>query len=211
MENLPGKNSGNGEITAAETADLFTFLASVLNKSPDETVVKNLRAYFADNGDGSLGGMEEFLKERVGVNDADIATELAVEWTHLFRGLSPHFGPPPPYTGVYISKNATGIETILAVKQAYKSENLIPDMEIKQDRADYLGFELEFMAHLARRMAAAEESSDSEKAREYGKKMDEFAKSFVTPWINEFAEKAMEYAKTSFFQGYLKLVSEAFR
>lgn len=199
-------NSSNSLLI--ETADLYGFLAAILNNSPDETSVKNLRTYFLDNSNELPEEMALFWSERTNVSDAEIARELAIEWTHLFRGLSPQLGPPPPYTGVYISKDSTGIEIISAVKTAYRAEGLINSGSY-QDRADYLGFELEFMAHLANLATEAYDNNEPEKADEYSKKLNGFAEKFISPWIDEFIDNALAYTKTSFFKGYLKLLSEA--
>ncbi len=199
-------NSSNSLLI--EIADLYGLLGAILNNSPDETTVKNLRACFLDNSNDLPEEMALFWSERANVSDAEIARELAIEWTRLFRGLSIQLGPPPPYTGVYISEDGTGIEIISAVKKAYRTEGLINNGKY-QDRADYLGFELEFMAHLAKLAADAYDNNEPEKADEYRKKLNNFTEKFVSPWIDEFIDKALAYAQTSFFKGYLKLLGEA--
>ena len=209
MKKALSKDNGGRSITAEEAADLYGFLASVLNNRHDEKIVENLRTYFLNNSDELTQEMEEYWKQQSDMSIADISTELSVDWTRLFRGISPSYGPPPPYTGVYQSADGTGIKFLLSVQNAYKEGGLEPDIKKKRDRFDYLGFELEFMSHLANQMVLAQESNDTEKAKEYGKKLNKFADSFVRPWISSFVDKALPHAKTSFFQGYLKLLNNA--
>lgn len=209
MGKTSNDNSGVKSNTAVEAAAVFSFLAAILNNTPNETTVKNLRNYFLNNSNEVTDEMEKFLRESADASDTDIATELAVEWTRLFRGLSPQFGPPPPYTGVYLSKDGVGIDYLISVQNAYKMDGLAPDTGRNRDRTDYLGFELEFMAYLANQVATAQENNDKEKMDEYSRKLDNFAESFVKPWIAQFVNKALPYAKSSFFQGYLKLLNES--
>ena len=138
---------------ARQRAELFNFLAALLNARPDENLVFRLRAIqpgeFFDRlaGDGrdgcvaeGLQAIAEWVYATAGRDVEAVNTQLAVDWTRLFRGLRPGYGPTPPYESLYTG-DGKGARVIGEVMNAYRRNGAALEESI-HNQADYLGLEL---------------------------------------------------------------------
>ena len=192
----------------------FGFLAGILNNPPCTAMVSQLREGFsrppeslpAENVHEGDARMISYFQQHAGTPLENVAEELAVDWTRLFRGLSRQAGPQPPYEGVYCEKNGIGIATLLEVKQQYQKYGLsIP--EGKNNREDYLGYELDFVRHLAAKAAAAQKAQKREEEEDYRTALSEFLNSHLN-WTNDFCGRAADYTRTDFYSGFLILLQD---
>ena len=194
-------------------SNAFAFLATILNNQPNEEMIVELRKIYNEEelplqkGGGSYHLIAGYLNDS-NKPTATLAQELSVEWTRLFRGISPVYGPKPPYAGVYNSEDGVGVNTIMAITQMYSAHGL-GIREDKHNRMDYLGIQLDFISILSKR--AAQEAKSGNLAAEKAIRTDilDFLQKYLLPWVNKFVDKAREYAKTNFFRGYLVLLSES--
>ncbi|AET68154.1 putative component of anaerobic dehydrogenase [Desulfosporosinus orientis DSM 765] len=197
-----------------EYAKAFGFLAGILNNSPHAEMVRQLRDIFSDPGNRFFHGdmhagnktMSAYWHQHGEKPLEKIVQELAVDWTHLFRGVNPSYGPPPPYEGVYSEKDRVGINVILDVNQEYLKYGL-SIAEDKKDRGDYLGYELDFIRHLAEKAAAAREEGRRDEEEAYKTSICEFLRKHLS-WTGGFCSKAADYADTDFYRGFLILLRD---
>lgn len=182
-------------------AETFAFLAQVANSAPSEESVSELmsavRAVDDVDESGGYGAMRAYADECVGVSMGQVAQELAVDWTLLFRGMNRQSGPRPPYAGVWLSDDGVGIEEMCAVNAYYAKAGLGAG-GASGNRHDYFGVELEFVSRMARRIAEGDERAPQLLAS--------FLDECLLSWFDSFKSEAAEKGKTTFWKGYLDLV-----
>lgn len=164
-------------------------LASMLNEAPTVDKLPLLRQIAADSK-----AVQEFWLGQLDEESASMA--LRVDWTRLFRGLSPNYGPKPPYELVY-EPHSDEISGLLSLKQLYNNAGL-DIAEDAHNRPDYLGFELEFAAYLL----------EHEGETELGTTYSQFCEQHLS-WIRAFCNEAKPFAKTAFYSWHLEAL-EAF-
>ncbi len=209
----------NDELVAGarSRADVYSFLATLMNECPDAALVGNLRAAGGDfisnlaeeanlTGEVAQGfrDMAKFVEESKSQPEQAVQQDLAVDWTRLFRGLSPAYSPMPPYEASFVETNDTPIQLIQEVNQLYRVNGLAMSSDYR-DRPDYMGVELSFLQHLCEAEAQAWEENKPDLARSYQKTAQEFLKGHLGMWADKFITPAMDFAKTSFYQGFLQL------
>ncbi len=220
---MPDTNtySNTEAIRDAETrAGMYGFIAAMLNRKPDATLVRRVRSAGADafNGlilDGDLLGsvgrgvldMAAFVEETEGYPEDEVEKMLAIDWTRLFRGVSPGYGPLPPYESVYIDQDKTGIEIIQSVHRWYMENGAGIDRR-QPNRPDYLGLQIDFLRHLAEQEQQAWECGNSDEAMDCLNKSTRFTSEHITPWVHEFCKQAMGYAETGFYRGIIRITGE---
>jgi putative dimethyl sulfoxide reductase chaperone len=148
--------------------------------------------------------MEKFLYETQEDSLTRLSEKLGVDRTRLYRGLSPEYGPPPPYEMVW-SQKWQEVSLLQVLATLYRKNGLTPSSEVI-DRQDYIGVELEFIHALAMREVAAWEAGDEEKAKSLLTIQKEFFLEHLSPWVPFFIEKAFEFVKTDFYQGHLLML-----
>jgi TorA maturation chaperone TorD len=215
-----GEKSGNrfeaAEVARAQ-AGMYSFLANLFNQRPDLGLVQRLRelgpeGFSIDMGHGEIStevkrglqGIASFIDNTQGWPEDKVEQELAVDWTRLFRGVSPGYGPPPPYEGVYSEGVGSPADVLQAIVQAYHKYSVDVD-EKAANRPDYLGIELDFLRHLSESEARAWEEEDEQKALDYQAAQQEFLSNHLGKWAGKFCERALEEAKTEFYRGFLRL------
>jgi putative dimethyl sulfoxide reductase chaperone len=204
---------------ARARASMFAFLNIHFNNLPDQTFVKHIRS---DNfalalkdlqGDETLGTdtatgaglMQSYLHSTVGMNPTELSDALGVDRTRLYRGLSPSYGPPPPYEGVW-SKTERNVTAVLqTVSGIYQADGMTVSPNAK-DRLDYVGVELDYLYQLAMREAQAWDASEQEKASGLLARQDAFLSEHLGQWIPAFVEKALTQAETDFYRGHLMML-----
>jgi len=228
MEAIMTKNNGHNhtsedrEIPAtAATAriwgGIYGFLAALFNQRPDADLVKRLRSIGVDAFISLTGGdeisedvsqglneMAHFVEKTLEQPETEVEQTLAVDWTRLFRGLSPSYGPPPPYEGVYREDGKNHNEVIRSLNQIYGECGAAIGEEYA-DRPDYIGLELGFLSFLAEQEAEAWEQNDRELALSYQERARSFFNEHPGAWGEKFLTIAMKHARTDFYLGFLRL------
>jgi len=196
---------------------MYGFLASLINEPVNSEFVHRLEeteavsllatvqteSLLPDIGQG-LDKISRFIQAAVSQPDENVERSLAVDWTRLFRGVSPEYGPSPPYEALYIDEKAENSETIQAVYKYYK-ENGVNVGSASPNRADYLGIELDFLRHLSEREADAIDAGDADKAATHHETAKRFLSEHPGKWCGKFCDAAVNYAKTEFYLGVLLL------
>jgi TorA maturation chaperone TorD len=120
---------------------------------------------------------------------ATVGEEVAVPYASVFLGEKALFNQEPR-NEVYKLFCAEGI--------GLKSNVKLPE--------DHLGFELEFLAVLSERAAAALEAGDTVEARRVLELSREFIQNHILTWIGLLAERAEKLFETRFYKGVMKAV-----
>ncbi|MEG0682758.1 MAG: molecular chaperone TorD family protein, partial [Raoultibacter sp.] len=167
------KESKAPAVSWGEASDMLAMLAQIVNVVPDKTWVPSLvQAVSAlDSEAPGCERMKAYLAKHAKDSIDDLVQDLAVDWTLAFRGMNPAHGPRPPYAGAWLADDGTGVELMLAINSLYVEEGLgVSGNHL--NRLDYIGVELEFMAHLVKRFA--EEGTD-----ELAKRIVDFEDRFI--------------------------------
>jgi TorA maturation chaperone TorD len=191
---------------ARARAGMYSFLANLFNQRPDLELVRRLREMGSEGmnigvGQGEISQeVEEGLREMASFIDATqgqpeerVEQDLAVDWTRLFRGVSPSYGPPPPYEGVYIEGAGSPSDILQMIMQTYHKFSVDVD-EQAANRPDYIGIELDFLRYL-----------DEEKARDFQGAQRDFLSRHLGRWVDKFCDRALQEAKTGFYRGFIRL------
>lgn len=183
-------------------ATTFAFLAQVANSAPDEASAGELldavRAADGIVGSSGYGAMKRYADDCANAPLADVARELGVDWTMLFRGMSRQSGPKPPYAGAWLSFDGVGVEEMCAVNACYVEAGF-GSGATAANRHDYFGVELEFVGRLAQRIAKGDVQAPAQLAS--------FIDRHLLSWFDLFVEDARAKGTTAFWAGYLDLVS----
>jgi TorA maturation chaperone TorD len=205
------------EITRAESlAGTYALLASLLNKRPDTALVTSLRSaketFFQQSAEDSDSGitlgltqLANFVQETINLNVLEVEKQLAIDWTCLFRGVSPDYGPPPPYEGLFHSDLGNDIEILQQVNTLYHSKGAALT-ENASDRPDYLGIELSFVSFLYHQAGACYRLDDSSSAQQYIQESEDFINKHLNPWVASYLVEAHKHVKTDFYRGVLQLL-----
>lgn len=102
----------------------FAFLANILNNQPNEMILAELyqssnKGSFLEKKESPYQLISLYLKNNQNKPTAELLQELAIDWTRLFRGVSPSYGPQPPYAGVYYSEDGVGVHTMTAITHIF--------------------------------------------------------------------------------------------
>ena len=185
------------------SGDIFGFLAMVFNTRPDHQFVEQLHSLDLralqqiSNQDGLTDEMNtgvneiiEFIDQLIFMSDTEALTALAKDWTKLFRGVRPEYGPKPPYEAVYLGKNAEDFTILQQLFGIYR-DNGYQINENHPERPDYIGVEMEFVALMIKQ------------ENHYVSEM--FLKDHLEKWVGQFCDLAIPIAGTGFYRGLLRL------
>jgi putative dimethyl sulfoxide reductase chaperone len=173
--------------------DLTAMLEALVN---DESV----------EGDIATGAslMRAHLEKARHKDAPDAAQTLGVDRTRLYRGLSPMYGPPPPYEMVW-SKTGQDVGLLVSLAGTYREMGMSPSPDMIE-RMDYIGVELDFMRELALREATAWESTSPESAQKLLEAQHTFMNEHLRDWVPLFVDDALKRAETDFYRGHMLML-----
>lgn len=204
-----------------EKANAFHFLAELYNQRPDKKFVANLKTFGTERIQkmAEMAGVDESVAEGFSLISSyinsiqdrsidGIEEDLAVDWTRLFRGVSPDYGPKPPFESVYLAagKEDQGQMTriLSSLMSEYGREKVIINKE-SANRPDYIGLELGFLGFLSEKEAEAWLQGEEGLAEEYDQRISQFVKTHLGKWIAAFCKEVEKYAETDFYMGVIKI------
>ncbi len=202
---------------ARNQASVYSFMATLLNQRPDQAFVNNLRAAGGDficglADEAGLTGvtakgfrdMAKYVEGKRSQPEPDVWQDLAVDWTRLFRGLSPAYSPMPPYEASFMGNGDNDIELIQTINELYRANGLVITDDYNE-RPDYIGLEFSFLQYLAEAEAEAWGKGRADLARSHHEAARSFVRQHLGAWINIFIAPAMRFARTDFYHGFLQL------
>ncbi len=173
--------------------DLIVMLEALVNDDAVETDIATGAAM-----------MRAYLDQTRIQEASELAQSLGVDRTRLYRGLSPTYGPPPPYEMVW-SKTGQDVKLLVTLAGIYREMGLGPSADLIE-RMDYIGVELDYLRELALHEAAAWESNASESAAKLIEAQRTFLHEHLASWVPFFIDKALEQAETDFYKGHLRML-----
>jgi putative dimethyl sulfoxide reductase chaperone len=148
--------------------------------------------------------MRDYLNKTRNDDTAELSQALGVDRTRLYRGLSPTYGPPPPYEMVW-SKTRSDVSLLVELAGTYREMGMSPSPEVVE-RMDYIGVELDFMRELALREATDWESNSLESARKLLEVQDTFMNQHLKDWVPLYVDEVSKRADTDFYRGHLLML-----
>ena len=131
--------------------------------------------------------------------------ELRVEYAKLFVG--PFELLAAPYGSVYLDDGGRVMgDSTMEVIDAYEKEGLSRSDNFK-DLPDHIAVEMEFMSYLIYKEREALDRSDSDAAKEYAEKQDDFLNNFIRQWVPEFCTKIKASTDNRFYSALAECVS----
>jgi TorA maturation chaperone TorD len=189
---------------AVNDAEIFALLAALYNTNPNEQLVRSLSAIDAGSIEDAeikaeLERITEYAERTAADESGAMLTGLKVDWTKLFRGISPNYGPKPPYEELYC-----GWQDTVPALAAFYTENGYHNYTEIDNRPDYIGTQLDFLKALALRKVQA---ADGENLSEY-ERLDAIFIKFaerVKTWFAKFAAQAEKQSDTAFYTSVMRL------
>jgi TorA maturation chaperone TorD len=186
--------------TAMARSHVYGLLATIFRAEPTEALLKELKGprfsrVFSDLG---LDLGDEFHDKP----EAEVADELAVEYTRLFLGPGPHISP---HESVHSEvdrggwSNLWGEETV-RVKKFIETTGLeyAPDYT---GIPDHISVELEFVQKLALWEAAAWSKGGDTEGALYCLKVEKmFLDEHLSKWVPPFCDKVIAQAELPFYR-----------
>jgi DMSO reductase family type II enzyme chaperone len=185
-------------LEAAQGGVLVEALAEALAELPAER--RRLEA--------ALRAFEALPRELGPCGPCGTMETLEVEYTRLFEG--PGLPAVPPYESVYVDREEADVpgqlwgQTSFAVRGAYQQAGLTP--RPGPEPPDHLAAELEFMAFLSQREAAALADGDLQEAESMRQRRTSFLTDHLRRWAPVVAEKVAQEARHPLYEAAGRLL-----
>jgi TorA maturation chaperone TorD len=133
-------------------------------------------------------------------------TDLAVDYARTFLGAGLVGGDGAyPYESVYTNADRLVMQDARdEVLKLYREEGLDRAREFNEPE-DHLALELEFMAYLCQRSAAALKAGDNGGALGYLQKQHEFLAKHLLAWVPAFSQDVQRLAREEFYRAVAKI------
>jgi TorA maturation chaperone TorD len=217
-QKTPPPHFSNFHEIARDRAQIFGTIAAVFNQLPDARLVdairstggsfwQGLKKYSGMNAEMQQGLLElsNFAEQFNEQSNREVEQSLKVDWTRLFRGLSPGLGPMPPYETLFLAQDENEAERIQSIAHIYREHGLEYGNEFG-NRPDYLGIECDFLRYLSEKEAEAWLEGDQEQAIGYNQTTSQFFSEHLGKWAQDFCGRAARAAQTGFYRGFLHLI-----
>ena len=188
-------------------AQLYATASAAFTMEPTSTQLEALvETACASDGSDCLRDCERQLFEHLrtyhNANFEELRTKVATEYAELFVGPRPPLAPL--YESVYIGPvKRLNTDVTMQVRKFYErngfaavKRNSIPN--------DHIGLELEFMAHLCEREAAAWKSGDKAKASVIRHLQLQFLSMHLSSWIDLFAARLSQAWCAEYYEAWCR-------
>jgi TorA maturation chaperone TorD len=154
---------------------------------------------------GGASLMHRFLLATQDQPTEQLAQTLGVDRTRLYRGVSPEYGPPPPYEAEWVPVPQGTNALLQEIADLYHAGGLVqaPD---SHERLDYIGIQLGYLKQLAAVEAQHWQAGDAVQARQVYSSQKSFFVEHLARWVPDFVEKTLSYAQTDFYRGHLLML-----
>ncbi len=198
---------------ATARARLYQLLASVYARPPAPDFLKFLAGWAASQteAEGSSPMLSEQMKHGLTTLDdffknlgerswEQLGQAASIEFTRLFRGVTQHYSPPPPYESVYREEGGRVFgELTVDVHQEYRRFGFDLTTGLENEPPDHISFELEFMHLLCRQEAEAWERDDEDEALRLCHAERDFLTEHLLAWLPGFCNVVREHDQLRLF------------
>ena len=179
-------------------AALYALLAVCFSSNPDAKLMRAV-AHADLSGFDGLAQIEDAMRrmqaharalpEELKAQEAFVL-DLKRDWTKLFRGVSPDYGPTAPYALLFL--RSAGPEALSDIAALFID-------------GGYVGFD--YLKTVSLQLAAACTRSDAVEYKRLKLCRDEFLSQYFAPWVPEFVRRAEKFVQTEFYAGVLELAA----
>ncbi len=199
-------------------ASFYSFVNLHFLELPDELFAASLREAAFISALESLGQshevhreitkgaslMRNYLNETESLSHRELAKQLGMDRTRLYRGVSPTYGPVPPYEALWIGKDRNA-DVLPELAGIYQASGFGLQEDVKE-RLDYIGIQLSYMEQLVTKESEAREAGHKEEAQGILDREKAFLQDHLGQWTPGFVTSALEHARTDFYRGHLRML-----
>ncbi len=193
-------------------AALYALLAVCFSSNPDAKLMRAV-AHADLSGFDGLAQIEDAMRrmqaharalpEELKAQEAFVL-DLKRDWTKLFRGVSPDYGPTAPYALLFL--RSAGPEALSDIAALFIDGGYDGYQQI-HDRVDGIGVGFDYLKTVSLQLAAACTRSDAVEYKRLKLCRDEFLSQYFAPWVPEFVRRAEKFVQTEFYAGVLELAA----
>jgi TorA maturation chaperone TorD len=203
---------------AKARASFYAFLSIHFTELPDESFAAALRNQEFDRvleelelskgvhpeiaGGASL--MRAYLKIARSIDDGELAKRLGKDRTRLYRGVSPHHGPVPPYEALWIGRDKES-RVLQEMAGIYGQSGFVLKAHVRE-RLDYIGIQMNYLERLVMDEVSAREADDKEMVDRVLGQEREFIWNHLGKWVPKFVLSALDHAPIDFYRGHLHML-----
>lgn len=197
--------------TATRRGEAYALLARLVLEMPSPAFLRAMQASLASATlERGLPLADEIAALLRAVQAALLSADtiaLCAEHTRLFGGVSPTYGPPPPYESLAREGRVPGMATA-AVTAAYAAADLHPQLP-DAGPADHLAVELRFIALCCAREAACWRQADTGAALAWLRRERSFLNEHVLSWAPSHCTRVAAAARDDYHRTVAQLVALA--
>lgn len=186
-------------------AGFYRFLASIYKLELTEAQIESLASQDFPE-DENLGKGYSRISEYLQGRTPKTRQDLAVDYAHTFLGAGNYEAiMAPPYESVFTSRERILMQEARDGAVAfYRAEGL----GLPRDGGtpeDHVSFEMQFMAEMIDRMAAAVQNGDAQGASHNFQVQKDFFEQHLANWLPDFSDAIKEHCNTDFYRGIAEL------
>ncbi|MFQ5887978.1 MAG: molecular chaperone [Candidatus Hydrothermarchaeales archaeon] len=196
---------------AGDRAETYRFFAALYSYQPIEQIARAIRDKSILEGLSGSGKGFKLIKEYVENAQKirklkDLVEELQVEHTSLF--VIPKYTVGRPYESFYMDREKKiGARVTIEVENFMKRAG-VEFTEARDEIADYIALELEFMAFLCGKEEEQWKAGDKEVALTYLNIERDFLKNHLGKWIEPFCDDIASEPAANFFKGVAMITKD---
>jgi anaerobic sulfite reductase subunit A len=196
--------------TCAYREQLYNLASRMFKEEADQDILEDLKTASIEVDDSELSEHISRLRsfaENLDI-DEDTIGELAADYASLFLGIGRH--PAHPYESVYLSREKIAMrEPWLEVLEIYRQEGLVKTNTVREPE-DHLAFELEFMAHICRKMREGVEKEDTAEALRLVDVQLNFLQNHLGAWLPAICDAIVHGSRMLDFYKLIAIFTERF-
>lgn len=185
-------------------SNFYQMLASLCYQELTVQQIIHMRSIsFADLGE-SKRQTQGYLLMQKGLRGypEKVRQDLACDYAHTFLAAGEYDDHcAVPYESVYTSKNGLLMQQ---AREDARKEYLKHHVEVHTkgfEPEDHISFEMDFMAHLAKRCNEALDTNDRKKVAELMQDSSNFLKNHLLNWVDDLCDAIEKSAQTPFYKG----------
>ncbi len=140
--------------------------------------------------------------------DQDSIHELKLDHDHLFHASG---GATSPFGSVYLSEEHLLFEVQTIQVRKWYAEYGLRVEQFQQIPDDHIGLELAFITQLAIKSIEVYDRGDGQKLVELLEAQQKFIKEQPLQWVDRWAQRVQENARTNFYKGVAQLIAGGIR